>query len=475
MNNDLELPIEDKIQLYLDGELSKEAEVGMFAAITASDSLRDLFRDMLSIREEVRNDHRAFVPAPMLTERVVTAVGLGLPAGLMTAPTIGVGTAPMAVGAISQTWITILGFVSALLMAVVSGYYYNETTKYEAQIAKKGDNTTANISSSEIITSTANTPSLSQVLQQIVANATNINVQPTERIVYKYVTSGNGNSNASALNSIKEELRAAEYAKENLKNLLADKTRELQENQFKLDRINGSLDAEKQRSDQLAKDVQTLKEQLATVEAIRNELLNEQSKVQQKQTIENTKTTETKEVQPNDIANVDPSKKKKFSLTMGLRGLTSQSYPNPQLIQATETDFLNNIAISSLINITDNFAVGVEGGRENFGLVFSENTGVNTTVYYEKNPALLWGGLSVQGRLNAIESMWGIRPYLRGVVGGAPIGMLGKVLGGVEFPVTPTFSMSLATEGTFLQYSLQQNAFSTRKFGVTYGVQMTIK
>ncbi|MBL8004675.1 MAG: hypothetical protein JNL36_06235 [Candidatus Kapabacteria bacterium] len=475
MNKDLELPFEDKIQLYLDGELSKEAEVGMFAAIAASDSLRDLFRDMLSIREEVRNDHRAFVPAPMLTERVVTAVGLGLPAGLMTAPTIGVGTAPIVSGAITQSWITILGFISALLMAVVSGYYYNETTKYEAQIAKKGDNSSANISTTEIVTSSVNTPSLSQVLQQIVANATNIKAQPTERIIYKFVNSGTNTSNVAALNSIKEELKAAEYAKENLKNLLADKTRELQEAQFKLDRINGSLDAEKQRSELLTKEVQALKDNLATVEAIRNELLNEQSKAQQKQANENTKTTETKEVQPNDTAILDPISKKKFSLTLGLRGLTSQSYPNPQLIQASETDFLNNIAISSLINITDNFAVGVEGGRENFGLVFSEITAPNTTVYYEKNPALLWGGLAVQGRLNPIESMWGIRPYLRGVVGGAPIGILGKVLGGVEFPITPTFSMSLATEGTFLQYSLQQNAFSTRKFGVTYGVQMTIK
>jgi|GEM_PF-2806579 len=473
MNNDLELSFEDKIQLYLDGELSKEAEVGMFSAVATSDSLRDLFRDMLSIREEIRNDHKAFVPAPMLTERVVTAVGVGLPAGLMSTPTIGVGTAPIVTGAISQTWITIMGFVSALLMAIVSGYYYNETTKYEAQIAKKPDVGSSNISTSVIQPTIVNAPSFLQILQQIVENSTKFESKPTERVVYKYITSGA--STSTQLATIQQELQAAENAQNSLKNILEQKTKDLQSLQFQFDRNTVALESEKQRTEALAKEIQALKENIANVMAIRSELEKEKATLQQKPVIETKTPVEQTKEEPIAKNTTEQSKKQRFSLTIGVRGLTSQSYPNPQLIAASETDFLNNIAISSMINLSDNVAVGVEGGRENFGLVFSEVTGQNTTIQYEKNPALLWGGLAIQGRLNPIESLWGMRPYLRGVVGGAPIGMLGKVMGGFELPVTPTFSMTLATEGTFLQYSLQQNAFSTRKFGVTYGVQMTIK
>lgn len=473
MNNDLELSFEDKIQLYLDGELSKEAEVGMFTAVAASESLRDLFRDMLSIREEIRNDHKAFVPAPMLTERVVTAVGVGLPVGLMSTPTIGVGTAPIVTGAISQSWITIMGFVSALLMAIVSGYYYNETTKYEAQIAKKPEVGSSNITTSEIQPTIINAPSFLQILQQIVDNSTKFETKPTERIVYKYINSGASTSTQFA--TFQQELQAAENAKENLKNLLDQKSKDIQSLQFQFDRNNGALESEKQRTEQLSKEIQALKDNLVAIEAIRSELEKEKATLQQKPVIETKTPIEQNKVEPIAKNTTEQPKKQQFSLTLGVRGLTSQSYPNPQLIAASETDFLNNIAISSMINLSDNFAVGVEGGRENFGLVFSEVTSQNTTIQYEKNPALLWGGLAIQGRLNPIESLWGMRPYLRGVVGGAPIGMLGKVMGGFEFPVTPTFSMTLATEGTFLQYSLQQNAFSTRKFGVTYGVQMTIK
>jgi len=473
MNNDLELSFEDKIQLYLDGELSKEAEVGMFSAIASSDSLRDYIRDMLSIREEIRKDHKAYVPAPMLTERVLTAVGVGLPAGLMTSPTIGVGTSTLATGAISQTWITIMGFISALLMAIVSGYYYNETTKYEAQVAKKTDVGSSNIVTSEITPTIVNAPSFVQILQEIVNNSTKFETKPTERVVYKYITSGA--SSSTQLASIKEELQAAISAQENLKNLLDQKTKDLQNLQFQFDRNTVALDSEKQRAESLTKEIQALKDNLATVEAIRSELEKEKTTIQQKSSSETKSVIEkTTETPTEEIATYMP-KKQRFSLTVGLRGLTAQSFPNPQLIAPTETDFLNNIAISSMINLSDNFAVGVEGGRENFGLVFSEINNQNTTTTYEKNPALLWGGLAVQGRMNPIESLWFVRPYIRGVVGGAPIGMLGKVMGGLEFPITPTFSMNFATEGTFLQYSLQQNAFSTRKFGVTYGVQMTIK
>lgn len=473
MNNDLELSFEDKIQLYLDGELSKDAEVGMFSAIASSDSLRDHFRDMLAIREEIRKDHKAFVPAPMLTERVLTAVGVGLPAGLMTSPTIGVGTSTVATGAISQTWITIMGFISALLMAIVSGYYYNETTKYEAQVAKKSDVGSSNIVTSEITPSIVSAPSFLQILRQIVENSTKFETKPTERVVYKYITSGA--SSSTQLATIKEELQAAISAQENLNNLLEQKTKDLQNLQFQFDRNAVALESEKQFAESLAKEIKALKDNLATVEAIRLTLEKENTSLQQKPASETTSSKDKLAKKPVEEIATDIPKKQRFSLTLGLRGLTAQSFPNPQLIAPSETDFLNNIAISSMINLSDNFAVGVEGGRENFGLVFSEINSQNTTTTYEKNPALLWGGLALQGRMNPIESLWGMRPYLRGVVGGAPIGMLGKVMGGLEFPITPTFSMNFATEGTFLQYSLQQNAFSTRKFGLTYGVQMTIK
>lgn len=471
MNNDLDLSFEDKIQLYLDGELSKEAEVGMFTAIASNESLRETFREMLSIREEIRNDHRAFVPSPLLTERVLTTLGMGIPAGLMTSPTIGIGTTPIVTGAMSQMWITITALLSALVMAITSGYYYNQTTKYEGEFVPDSPNTITNNSNSNTNFENGNFASFSQMLSNIVEKSNSLEFQPSERIIYRYIQSPTSGKSTARNQKIENN----NFENQTLKTIIDQKTKDLNDIQFQLDRANTSIVSEKQRSEQLSTQIQSLNEKVNSIETIRAELQKEIDALKLLKNTENSITKIEKPIAETPFEITSKDKKPKFSLSIGIRGLTSQSFPNPQLIQASETDFLNNIAISSLINITDNFSVGVEGGRENFGLQFSETIAPNTTVSYEKNPALLWGGLSVQGRTNPIESFWGIRPYLRTVVGGAPIGLLGKVIGGIELPITPTFSMSLATEGTFLQYSLQQNAFSTRKFGITYGVQMIIK
>ena len=69
----------EKLVLLLDGELSPTQEVPLFTDLASNDELRAEMRELISIKNIVRNDSEAFIPPFAATSAVFTSAGFSIP------------------------------------------------------------------------------------------------------------------------------------------------------------------------------------------------------------------------------------------------------------------------------------------------------------------------------------------------------------------------------------------------------------
>jgi hypothetical protein len=109
----------EKLVLLLDGELSPTQEVPLYADLAGNDELRSELRELISIKNTVKNDHDAFLPPLAVTSGVFNSLGYSIP-GLMGS-----------IGSIllKYSWIPIF-----LMGFVVLGTYYITEMSFEQKI-----------------------------------------------------------------------------------------------------------------------------------------------------------------------------------------------------------------------------------------------------------------------------------------------------------------------------------------------------
>lgn len=68
------------LNLLIDGELEEAQETPLFSELSQNEGLRQELRELLAIRESVRNDTEAFTPPPAATSNVFATLGIENPA-----------------------------------------------------------------------------------------------------------------------------------------------------------------------------------------------------------------------------------------------------------------------------------------------------------------------------------------------------------------------------------------------------------
>lgn len=147
------------------------------------------------------------------------------------------------------------------------------------------------------------------------------------------------------------------------------------------------------------------------------------------------------------------------------RGLTGNSLVNIQKQPESGISF-NNIAIGIMYQLTDNHFVGIEFGREPYGLKYS---GIYNSLaaQYELHPSLYYASVAYQGRFDAGS---GVYPFVQTNFGGTEYGYVAKGILGIQYMPIPNFGVMGGFEPSNLWYQFQGNSFKTTKLGFTYGI-----
>lgn len=134
---------------------------------------------------------------------------------------------------------------------------------------------------------------------------------------------------------------------------------------------------------------------------------------------------------------------------------------------------LSNLNVSVGYSFNENFAAGIELGREPFMLRYRGITKGRRTLY-EQQSSMLLGGIVFQGKLSPFESLYDIQPVCGMFLGGSEIGPLGRFSAGLHYPITQSITLYGGLEYSLLQFQFQSNSFMTQKLGFTYGMQINL-
>lgn len=129
---------------------------------------------------------------------------------------------------------------------------------------------------------------------------------------------------------------------------------------------------------------------------------------------------------------------------------------------------LNNISIGLMYNISKNFSIGIEGGLENFNLKFQgyEN---DILMNYYQNYNAVWGGLAMQYTFNPIFEMIELEPYLRGLMAINELGPVFKLGAGAKYYISSNVALSAGIESGWFIYENNSKYFNTNKTGYSIG------
>ncbi len=155
-------------------------------------------------------------------------------------------------------------------------------------------------------------------------------------------------------------------------------------------------------------------------------------------------------------------------LKLQLRGFTTRSVPNLDLASAADPT-LNNMGIALLYPLDRGTQIGIEIGQESFMQDFIEKDGP-LNLRHEQNYLAFWAGAFYQYSVDQIDFLGGLTPFARYFAGGTKVGPLSRLMVGAELSINERLSFLLSAEGTLLLYRSQEDWYTTRKVGLSYGL-----
>lgn len=156
------------------------------------------------------------------------------------------------------------------------------------------------------------------------------------------------------------------------------------------------------------------------------------------------------------------------NFTLNMRSLSSNSM-NENNLSAPLQNSAIEINVALLYRLSENDAIGVEFGRENFLQQFT-GTEKGLSVRYEQSYSALCAGASFQHKFDIDDEV--VEPFTRMMIGGTSVGPLGKCLLGLGFSLSDEFTVSTGIEASYLLFQYQQQWFSTQKLGVVLGTSL---
>jgi hypothetical protein len=391
---------------FVDGTTDANQEQSLFMALASHDELRTDLKQLLAIKSAVQNDSKAFVPPVESTLALFSTLGFAAPIMPTSLPKAGI--APRAAQFFGNSSKAILtGLVMSSLTAVVMFLWMNNHTEnHNGNFAEKTP-----IASSAIAGISASTTQ-----NTFTQTTKTITLPPKEIIKYVYIT-----------------------------------------------------DHEKQESSKAIQAETSITSSVETDEQLSSPILyaNYQSSNSSQNRVANG--TRWKQVEydaeqlPSPIDMPSPSTPSRW--TLELRRIDTRSSVAPTFF--TSTPILNNLAITALYSLNSEFSAGIEIAEEQSFQRFTGKDNAGRTLLYEQNPVLP----SVAATIRYTPIEWGkFQPIIQASVGGTEVGAFGRGLVGVQYYPETFLSFMFGAEANILRYSHQNTAFTSSKYGLSYGV-----
>ena len=155
-----------------------------------------------------------------------------------------------------------------------------------------------------------------------------------------------------------------------------------------------------------------------------------------------------------------------------IRSISALQAPAFSGVQSANS-ITDNIRLTFAYSFGENFAIGMEGGREQFVLSYNGINSQDRPITYNQISPMLTGGLYVQGRTNQLSFLNGARVFASGFIGGSEIGLLGRIGAGLMYPITNNVSVTAGIEQSQLNFQYQGNSFTTKKLDLLYGISIS--
>jgi anti-sigma factor RsiW len=168
------------------------------------------------------------------------------------------------------------------------------------------------------------------------------------------------------------------------------------------------------------------------------------------------------------VQQIVASTEKPSPVALQLRGINARSFPGATIAPQSNPWF-RDMAVGASYLLDTHHSIGIEAGQE---AIMQRYNGIehDSTVHYEQNPMMAWGGIKYQYYTAPITPLGGIRLYGSALVGATKFGPIGRAGAGLQYNLDNRVRLLAGIEGTGLYYQFQNQRFSSGKLGFTYGI-----
>lgn len=409
------------IDSYLEGELSSAEQDLLFAELSKSSELRELFDSEIKLRLHIQKDYAQIIPPIESTNYIFSAVNFRIPNSGYYPGSSG--------GRFAAAFNNAKQFIGRNLSYIVSSVVGSALTFFLLWFLLPFGTTERNI------------------------------VQPQQSEAIPYIFAGE-----SQAIPVKSQMETKpEIPKEGIDRLIQNAlenalTKYLAGN---INQIAESTGGQSNR-DLNKQDLLTLSE----THLENNYVLQRETKFPELQTANNRGLYFSN--QSSDLTQFLAKNLGRLSITA--RGFSMKSTPDVKLNQSENT-ILNNSAIGLSYYVADNTAIGLEIGQEKFPQSFVL-TAYGETKYQKQNPLLFWYGIIFRQSISELFKIETLRPFAQFFLGTTTVGPLVRGMIGLQYSPDRRVSLILGWESSYLLYKVQNNYYNTQKNGLTYGVSI---
>ncbi len=411
---------------YLDGELDPIQQDGLFSRIAVDSDVKTEFNQQMKLHVITRNDMGTISPPLQSTNAIFSALGFSIPssqfsgtAGVASGASAGIGTALM-LGAKKYFPYAITTILATAITALIFFYFFD---KY---FATKDDMASAKHSQIPVVASYDRQPS------PVVSSPQNavLTKREVERLFVKTLRETIENMFSS---SVPPMIASIEQSKEQNPINQGNEYRNISKSGNRINSLDNSLFAGKSKDEQIK-----YSNYLPVTYA-----LSPFSNFREQQ-------DETR-------------------VGFELRNINSKSDQNVSSLPSGSKPWFSNMGAALIYQINNNHSIGVSIGQEQYGQNFTRLT--DGVVYsFKQNPMLFWYGLTYKLTLPELLYANVIYPYATVVIGGTTVGPLGRIQAGLTYQPDKRVSFTLGAEASALYYNVQNNIYSSKKLGFTYGI-----
>jgi hypothetical protein len=159
------------------------------------------------------------------------------------------------------------------------------------------------------------------------------------------------------------------------------------------------------------------------------------------------------------------------NFSLEVRGAQDWLMNSSNITPATFPKF-NNMAITAMYALSDNFQAGIDIRQENFYQEFTGYDEVNHKIYnIQQQPNFTSAGIALRYTWN--KGGW--LPVINQLtMGGTNAGMIGRFMLGTQYSPYHNITFMLGVEYSILRYFHQDQYFASPKLGLNYGVSFKL-